>query len=306
MDLMAGKTGAPFPWKRLGSGSGSDAYLLFFPGEAVLWDAGFAWYGPEMAQEVRAGLGGARLGKILLSHSHYDHVGAVPYIKEAFPDAEVIAAPHAAATFLKEKARRSMRALDDSVAARSGHAPCDDRFECLHADRTVEEGDEIELGGVRARVVFFPGHTRDCIGFYFPDTGFLLGSETLGVPRGKETVIVSPLFSAVATAESLAKALRLDPQGMLLSHGGAVEAKDCRWLLTESRRKLSLLVDSVLAAAREGKTEEELAAVALEQITASGAAPAGTSKAHIVNAGLSVRAILREYGEGLLTPANTQ
>ena len=46
---------------------------------------------------------------ILLSHSHYDHAGGVPYVKESWPEARVVAGEHAAAVFAKASARQKMR-----------------------------------------------------------------------------------------------------------------------------------------------------------------------------------------------------
>ena len=93
-----------------------DAGYLIDDGEvAILYDTGFGFTGKEMAEKVKDALGDRRLDYIFLTHSHYDHVLAVPHILRLFPDAKVVAGEYAAAIFKKESAKNLMRKLQKYI-----------------------------------------------------------------------------------------------------------------------------------------------------------------------------------------------
>lgn len=112
------------------------AYLLADGGEAAVID-------PGEAAPVRAALAarGLRLTAVWATHHHADHVGGVRELADDFPDLTVVAhridLPRAAVAFAGARVR--------PVA--------------------VEEGDVVELGAVRARILHNPGHTLGAISY---------------------------------------------------------------------------------------------------------------------------------------------
>lgn len=105
------------------------AYLVIDDGRAAVVD-------PSEAAPVEEALAreGVTLVQIWLTHHHWDHVGGIADLAAAHPGLEVIAS-----------------AVD--AAKIKG------------VTRTVTEGDEVELGAVRARIVENPGHTLGAITF---------------------------------------------------------------------------------------------------------------------------------------------
>lgn len=170
---------------------GDSAFLIDDGTTAVLYDAGFAFTGTAIAENIRKALGERKLEYILLSHSHYDHVLAVPYIKRIYPDAKVVAGRHAGEVFQKPTARAVMRQLNEKAAAKYGAAQWEDLIDELQVDLTVEDGDEITCNDLHFTAISLPGHTRCAMGYYLEENKLLLGAETLGVYFGGQTYLPS-------------------------------------------------------------------------------------------------------------------
>ena len=86
---------------------------------------------------------------IILTHAHADHVGGAPGLKENYPEAKLCLGQEAAELFT------------DSV--RNLTAMLGISLEMPEPDCLLKEGDTIECGTVRLRVIHTPGHTAGAI-----------------------------------------------------------------------------------------------------------------------------------------------
>ena len=146
---------------------------IFFMGETpVLFDAGMTFMGPFYLQELKKYLGDAnRLAYLFLTHSHFDHSGAAPFLKKNIPGLKVAASNLAAEIFRRPNAIQLIQSLSKGMeeAYQSQIGDVDVTFRGLELDRTLEDGDEIELeDGTKIQVIATPGHTRDAVSYYIP------------------------------------------------------------------------------------------------------------------------------------------
>jgi hydroxyacylglutathione hydrolase len=92
---------------------------------------------------------GVTLAAIWLTHHHWDHVGGVEGLVAAHPELAVIAHSHD-----------------------QGRAPKVTRF--------VDDGDTVELGPIRATIIYNPGHTLGAISYWIADgDGAVFTGDTL-------------------------------------------------------------------------------------------------------------------------------
>ncbi|MDI9569753.1 MAG: MBL fold metallo-hydrolase [Pseudomonadota bacterium] len=151
----------------------------------VLFDAGMTFMGPLYMAELKEILTDSNLPRrLFLTHSHFDHAGASPYLKRRIPGLKIGAAAAAAETFRKPRAVELIRDLS---------APWEEKyrflaegediaFSGLEIDLLLEDGMELELGaGLTCRVIATPGHTRDSLSFYLPELKALIAGEAVGV-----------------------------------------------------------------------------------------------------------------------------
>ncbi|MCL2761850.1 MAG: MBL fold metallo-hydrolase [Treponema sp.] len=138
----------------------SEGQLLIGEEQTALFDCGMAFCAAETIRNVQNALAGKPLDYIFLTHTHYDHIGALPFFLETWPHARIVTSEAGAAVLLKDTPRRVIRELSITAARRHGSAHdfvySDDVFK---ADIIVSEGDTIPLGGLSVTVLETPGHT---------------------------------------------------------------------------------------------------------------------------------------------------
>ena len=150
----------------------------------ILFDTGRAYSADRMIRNIKKELGGRPLDAVLLSHSHYDHVSGLPFLRREWPELVAYGSERAKEILEKPSARQTMRKLSEAAAKGAGleHAPeYDDNG--LRVDRTVHEGEVLRIGEHTVKVFETPGHTR-CSLSYLVDEDVIFASETVGVTLG--------------------------------------------------------------------------------------------------------------------------
>ena len=147
---------------------------------------------------IRLALGQRKIAAILLTHGHYDHIGAVAALR----------ADGAPVYIGAQDAQNLVNPLY-SLAAMFGGAPSQGE-----AEYTLSDGDEMTLAGIRLRVLHTPGHTKGGCCF-LTDEGQLFSGDTLfrygygrtDLPGGDE----KQLFASVRRLFELDPAIRVYP-----------------------------------------------------------------------------------------------
>ena len=104
--------------------------------------------------------------KILLTHGHFDHIGAVAPIKQA-----------TGAKVYMHRADEYLIAAAPAQAAAFG-LPAPKTF---RVDTYMDDGDDIALGDLKASVLATPGHTPGCVCFKFENDIFVGNWEVLPI-----------------------------------------------------------------------------------------------------------------------------
>lgn len=101
---------------------------------------------------------------ILLTHGHFDHIGAAEKLRDAY-GVKILAYEGEKALLTDPQDNLSMVFDGEPVT--------------LSADRYLSDGEEIEVCGYNAKVIHTPGHTKGSICFYFESEGILFSGDTL-------------------------------------------------------------------------------------------------------------------------------
>ena len=99
----------------------SGMYLLEGKQESMLISAGISFIlGDVLAQMKTFGLDGNKIKSLLILHSHFDHVGTVPYFKRTYPGIDIYASLRAWDILTMPKAIETMNDFSRMVAASQG------------------------------------------------------------------------------------------------------------------------------------------------------------------------------------------
>jgi glyoxylase-like metal-dependent hydrolase (beta-lactamase superfamily II) len=151
--------------------------------------------------------------KILLTHSHWDHIADVACLKKTFTIPVYV------------------HALDKPNLESPGTdgLPCWISIEGVADAYEIKEGDEIKIGTLISKVIETPGHTPGGVCFYLPEKNTLLSGDTLF-----KGTIGNLSFATARPAlmwDSLKKLSHLPPETRVFpGHGSSTTIQAESWL----------------------------------------------------------------------------
>ena len=199
---------------------------------AVMINGAMSYILPDvLAQMKEFGLSAKKLTKLLVLHSHFDHVGMVPHFKRTYPGIEVMASTPAWEVFAKPKAIEIMNSFSQ-LSAREVNAlealkPYDLEWRDDITGTAVRDGDVIDLGGMTLRIIATPGHSNCSICAYEPTIKALFASDAVGVAF-KDTLFPSMNTNVDQYLESLDKLKPLAVSYLCLDHYGYMTGEEAQ------------------------------------------------------------------------------
>jgi glyoxylase-like metal-dependent hydrolase (beta-lactamase superfamily II) len=240
--------------------TGAECYLLVSESRGFLVDTGYAFCADVAVRNIARALGDRRLEYILLTHSHYDHVGGLSAVRRAWPEAEVVASIYAENVFARSGARNMIRSMDDKAAAKCGKPAAREDFTAdLIVGRVVKEGDVLTAGDTSISVMETPGHTKCSLSYYFREDDLLVLSESAGTRHGSNTAASAFIVSYRDSVETIKRAQSMAPRRILISHAGPESGDDAAQYLKDALAATETAAEWILAEHGLGKSVDEIA-----------------------------------------------
>ncbi len=241
-------------------GKGGNAYVVIGKTHAALIDCGMAYCAAKMTGNIKDSLGTRPVDYILLSHSHYDHVGAVPYLKAAWPDSQVLAAEHAQHVLSSPRALKTIRELGMQAARIYGAEPIGAyEDQSMQVDRVIGDCDQLDLGGTTIAVLETPGHTR-CSLTFTVDATTIFPSESTGYMSRSGKIYPSFITSYADAFESIRRCCNLRPKHIFSPHYGQIAAQDVPDYWNRCHRAAQDTTDFVRRLSEQGYDGEQILA----------------------------------------------
>ena len=199
----------------------------------AIFDGGLACLANVYIDHIRSVLGERTLSFCFLTHSHFDHIGSVFWLKKAFPRMDVCANSRLATILERPRAVEVIKMLSKSAEDMvRGEVKIDGNlpgFEPFGIDRPVSDGDRIGIGdGLSVEVYATPGHTRDCMSYYIPERKILIASEALGIPVEDGYIYTDFLIGYDVYIESVKKLGTLDVDVLCFGHSFVYTGEDAK------------------------------------------------------------------------------
>jgi len=237
----------------------SDGQLLIGDDHTALFDCGMMFCGDKTIQNVKKTLNGRSLDYLFMSHTHYDHIGALPLFRNEWMDLRTVTCEAGAAVLLKETPRRVIRELSLTAAKTYNtviNAQYDDNV--FKADIIVEDTEVISLGGLSVKVIYTPGHTRDSLSFFIPELEILIVNETPGILMPDDKVYPLYLTSYNDTINSIHKCCQYHYKYISMPHKGVASAKEADGFFEKALVSNTICRDFILDMKNQNYTEEKM------------------------------------------------
>ena len=252
------REGFPKPLVRVTGGKGGEAVLILGSEKTALHDCGMACFSEELIANIENALQGRPLDYILMSHTHYDHIGALPQVLRRWPDARVCGNAKAVQVFSRQGALDMIVSMGRSAAELYGKDPDQVTADGLRVDVVLENADVIDLGMEKIAAFETTGHTDCSVSYFMQPEGILLASESTGIVGIDGKVRTSILKSFGQSLESAAFLRVLPFKYLLIPHYGILDRRYNDIYFDEYIRAAEKEKDFINGLIDRGLNEEEI------------------------------------------------
>jgi len=216
----------------------SGIYLLEGSNGSIIINGGMSHIVPDLLRQFELFQNNVKqINKLLILHSHFDHVGIVPFFKRRFPEITVYASVRAQEILHNPQAIESINRSSRSAAKRIGFAEAWSNYDLDWTSdmpiETLSEGDRIDLGDIEIDIFETSGHSSCSIAAYSPRFKALFPSDAGGVPY-KLGINIYGTYNYTQFQQSLEKLKNLDVDYFCADHFGYVIGQEAKEFIRQA------------------------------------------------------------------------
>lgn len=208
-------------------------HLLDGP-QPVLFEGGTSCAGKLYVEAVRSILGKRQPEILFFTHAHWDHCGAVSYLKEAFPGMKIAASPQSAQILkrprvleLIDRLSKDARDIVSGFPGIDASRLLDGSFHPFAVDIQIADKQIFGLGdGFAVEVLATPGHTRDHHSYYLPRQKALVAGDAAGTVDSSGGIACEFLHDYKAYLATIAKLAALPIEVFCQGHRIVLQGRD--------------------------------------------------------------------------------
>ena len=235
-------------------GAQTNCMYLLKGDDAMIIGGGMSWVVPDLEQQLsRIDFPAEKIKYIVILHSHFDHCGAVPYIKRKYPDIRIIASNHAKEVLAKEKVINMIEAANKEMIDKNNlqkeYQDLNLKIDAINVDYTVEDNDIINLGkGIEVQFMLIPGHSKCAIATYVPSLKAIFPTD--GTPIIIDSIEnlsqPSPQYDFGLYLKSQKRLADCETELCAFEHNGVVTGKEASQVLKNGTLKTEKYKDLVI------------------------------------------------------------
>ncbi len=237
--------------------------------DAMIIGGGMSYIAPSLEEQFsEMEFDPNRIKYLVIPHSHFDHCGAVPYLKRKFPDIKVVASKYTKELLSKTKVVDFIADTNKKMIEKCGlHAEYERlnlQIDGIHVDQVVGDSDIIDLGdSIEAHFIEVPGHSKCCVATYIPHLKAMFPSDAVPLPPDYENGAPTPSaqYDFSLYLESLRKLVTYEVEICGLDHYGIFIGNQAKDILQRGLETTEKFGDYVL---RQYQATGDLDKLALE------------------------------------------
>ncbi len=212
--------------------------------KSMIMGGAMSWIAPQLEHQFEEfGIDTESIEYLVIPHPHFDHFGAVPYLKRKFPRMKVLGTEAAVRVLSKEKvinySEMVNKLMIDLYKLQDDYERMNLKIDGITIDQVVNDSTLIDLGdGLEARFIETPGHSPGDVTVHIPALKALFPSDTVPCPLGGINRLArpSPQFDFTLFKESINRLLPLDVELCCFDHYSAVTGPDAHQVLVNAAR----------------------------------------------------------------------
>jgi glyoxylase-like metal-dependent hydrolase (beta-lactamase superfamily II) len=242
----------------------SCVYLLEGSQSSALISAGMSYIIPDLLRQIDVfGISANKIEHIIILHSHFDHVGVVPFLKRKWPHMTIYASARGWQVLNNPKAVAIINDYTLKVCRRvRGSADdlslVDWQWRYDVQGETLGQGSRIDLGNRHIEIHDTPGHSSCSISAYVPQLKALFPSDAAAIPYRDEYVIAAG-SSFRQYKQSLDKLSVLNVETLCADHYGYISGDEAEHYIARSKTAADQMIDKLLLALHQESSIEQAA-----------------------------------------------
>lgn len=286
--------------KRVTGGKGGESFLILGSEKTAVIDTGAAYCASVLIDNIEKELNGRTLDYIFITHSHFDHVGAVANLKAHWPDAKVVGGTHAADILARPNARKLIRKLSEGAQQlfdpEGKFPPVEYDNDLLVCDISLKEGDTVSLGDITVRVLDATGHTRCSVAFYLEELDVNFMSESVGVLLKSGDHFPSYVTSYSNAIDTIEKFRKLNARYFVVPHSTEImDIKEMPGFYDTAVRVAREQKDKILRLHDEGMDNDAITNAIVKEMSPILLKNNQTEEAFTLNMTNTVKTVIRDF-----------
>lgn len=233
----------------------SCVYLLEGSRSSVLISAGLSYILPDFFRQIADwGISEKKIDHIIILHTHFDHLGVIPFLKRKWPHLKVYASSRGWEVLSNPKAIALINEYTIKVCRRvQGNANVLSSLDWqwrndVHGEK-LKQNSLIDLGDRQVEIHETPGHSSCSISAYVPQLKALFPSDAVAIPYQNEYVIAAG-SSFEAYQHSLDKLAGLDVEMLCADHYGYITGAEAMHYVAQSKIAAEQMINKLNLALR--------------------------------------------------------
>jgi glyoxylase-like metal-dependent hydrolase (beta-lactamase superfamily II) len=216
----------------------SCVYLLDGITEYAILGGGMTYIVPDVQSQIaKAGIDEKLISRLIIHHTHFDHVGIIPYFKKRWPWANVTASARGAGQLAKPAVIDAIKGINNMVLANNGLADKEAElglnFDTIPVEDMPSDGERRRIGDLTLEFIMVPGHSTCSMAVYVPELKALFASDAGGIPfEGQVFAAANSNFDLYQASLERMAACEVDFHGA--EHYGAFTGEDARSFIPKS------------------------------------------------------------------------